>query len=57
MTDREEPISPVGRKNKTTQVLVVLAVELLQPRGFGRIRLRRIENDCERLSGRAVFWL
>ncbi len=45
ITDREEPLSPVGRKNKTTKVLVVLAVELLQPKGFGRIRLRRIEND------------
>jgi hypothetical protein len=47
ITDREEPVSPVGRKNKTTKVLVVLAVELLQPRGFGRIRLRRIDNDSE----------
>ena len=47
ITDREEPISPVGRKNKTTKVLVVLAVELLQPKGFGRIRLRRIENDSD----------
>ena len=47
ITDREEPISPVGRKNRTTKVLVVLAVELLQPKGFGRIRLRRIEDDSE----------
>ena len=47
ITDREEPFSPVGRKNRTTKVLVVLAVELLQPKGFGRIRLRRIENDSE----------
>src|SRR5664279_354099 len=47
ITDREEPISPLGRKNKTTKVLVVLAVELLQPKGFGRIRLRRIDNDSE----------
>jgi hypothetical protein len=28
-------------------VLVVLAVEMLQPKGFGRIRLRRIENDSD----------
>ena len=33
------------RKNRTHQELVVIAVELLQPRGFGRIRLRRIDND------------
>jgi hypothetical protein len=33
------------RKNRTHQVLVVMAVELLQPKGFGRIRLRRIDND------------
>jgi transposase-like protein len=45
ITDREVPISPAGRKNKTSKVLVVLAVEMLQPRGFGRIRLRRIDND------------
>jgi transposase-like protein len=35
----------LGRKSHTHQVLVVLAVELLQPKGFGRIRLRRIDND------------
>ena len=45
ISDREEPICPVGRKNKTSKVLVVLAVEMLQPKGFGRIRLRRIDND------------
>jgi len=32
-------------KNRTHQVLVVMAVELLRPKGFGRIRLRRIDND------------
>ena len=47
ITDREAPISPAGRKSKTTKVLVALAVELLQPKGFGRIRLRRIENDSD----------
>ena len=45
ITDRDEPISPMGRKCKTSKVLVVLAVEMLQPKGFGRIRLRRIDND------------
>jgi len=47
ITDREEPISATGRKSKTSKVLVVLAVEMLQPKGFGRIRLRRIENDSD----------
>ncbi len=45
ITDRQEPISPVGRKISTTKVLVVMAVEILQPKGFGRIRLRRIPKD------------
>ncbi len=45
ITDREQPISAVGRKNHTSKVLIVLAVEILQPKGFGRIRLRRIPND------------
>ncbi len=45
ITDREAPISRVGRKSRTGKVLVVMAVEMLQPKGFGRIRLRRIEND------------
>jgi transposase-like protein len=46
ITDRDGPISPVGRKSQTSKVLVVLAVEMLQPKGFGRIRLRRIDNDA-----------
>jgi hypothetical protein len=33
------------RKNRAHQVLVVMAVELLQPKGLGRIGLRRIDND------------
>ena len=45
ISDRIRPISPVGRKNKTTKPLIALAVEVLQPKGFGRIRLRRIEAD------------
>ena len=45
ITDRQNPISPAGRKSKTTKVQVVIAVETLQPKGFGRIRLRRIAND------------
>ncbi|WP_316679642.1 IS1595 family transposase [Ralstonia chuxiongensis] len=45
ITDREAPISAVNRKNRTSKVLVILAVEMLQPKGFGRIRLQRIQND------------
>jgi transposase-like protein len=47
ISDREAPISPLGRKNKTSKVLVVIAVEIVSPKGFGRIRLRRIHNDSE----------
>lgn len=45
ITDRQHPISPKGRKSSTSKVLVVMAVEMLDPKGFGRIRLRRIVND------------
>jgi transposase-like protein len=48
ITDRAEPRSETTRqtrKSRTHQVLVVIAVELVQPKGFGRIRLRRIDND------------
>jgi transposase-like protein len=45
LSDRDEPISKTGRKNHTDKVLIVLAVEILQPKGFGRIRLHRIKDD------------
>jgi transposase-like protein len=45
ITDRQDPASPVGRKSNTAKVLVAMAVEILQPKGFGRIRLRRIDRD------------
>jgi transposase-like protein len=45
LTDRQEPISPVGRKSSTAKALIVIAVETLETRGFGRIGLRRIPND------------
>ena len=47
LSDREEPITPVGRKNKTTKVLVAIAVEMHEPKGFGRIRLSRIADDSD----------
>jgi len=45
ITDRKKPITPVGRKSSTTKVLVAMAVEIVEPKGFGRIRLRRIARD------------
>lgn len=48
ISDRDAPVPKEEisrRKSRTHKVLVVLAVELLQPKGFGRIRLRRIDND------------
>lgn len=47
ISDREAPISPAARKSSTSKVLVIIAVEMLQPKGFGRIRLRQIENDSD----------
>ena len=47
ITDREAPISPPKRKSNTSKVLVAVAVEMLQPKGFGRIRLQRIDNDSD----------
>ncbi len=47
ITDRNNPISKVGRKNNTTKTLVAVAVEVLDPKGFGRIRLRRILDNSE----------
>jgi transposase-like protein len=36
------------RNPNTTKTLVVIAVEMLEPKGFGRIRLRRITDASER---------
>ena len=44
LSDRTEPVSAKGRKSNTTKVLVVIAVEMLQPKGFGRVRVQRIER-------------
>ena len=44
LTDRIDPISAAGRKSNTTKVLVAIAVEILQPKGFGRIRVQRIDR-------------
>ncbi len=45
ISDRQQPISSTGRKSSTNKVQIIIAVEMLQPKGFGRIRLRRIDSD------------
>jgi transposase-like protein len=47
ISDRENPISAVRRKNQTSKIMIGLAVEILQPKGFGRIRLRQLSNDSK----------
>ncbi|HEX7441785.1 MAG TPA: IS1595 family transposase [Caldimonas sp.] len=47
ITDRDAPVSASRRKSRTSKVLVAVAVEILQPKGFGRIRLCRIDNDSD----------
>jgi hypothetical protein len=46
ISDRQSPITAKGRKNNTAKTLIVIAVEMLEPKGFGRIRLQRIRDDC-----------
>ena len=45
--DKAQPVNAQGRKSHTTKTLVVIAVEMIEPKGFGRIRLRRIVDDSE----------
>lgn len=46
MSDRQTD-NPTKRKSRTQRALVVLAVEIHEPKGFGRIRLRRIARDSQ----------
>lgn len=46
--DKAQPANAKGRKSHTTKTLVVIGVEMLEPKGFGRIRLRRITDASER---------
>jgi transposase-like protein len=46
MSDRQ-PGDRLRRKSRTQRALVVLAVEIHEPKGFGRIRLRRIARDSQ----------
>ncbi len=47
ITDREAPISKAKRKNNTSKVLIAIAVEVHEPKGFGRIRLQRVDSDAD----------
>lgn len=45
--DKSKSASASARRPKTTKTLVVIAVEMLEPKGFGRIRLRRIADASD----------
>jgi len=47
ITDRQGATHSIKRKSNTNKLLVVIAVELIEPKGFGRIRLRPIPKDTE----------
>ena len=47
ITQHNQPKTKQGRKSQTTKTLVAVAVETLEPKGFGRIRLRRLQSDAE----------
>jgi transposase-like protein len=50
LTDREKPLNKHGRKSNTTKILVAIAVEIKDPKGFGRIRIQQIDKgDTENL--------
>ena len=45
IADRKRTEPPARGKGKTDKISVVVAVEMLEPKGFGRIRLRRIAKE------------
>lgn len=45
ITDRHAPPPKKKKKSCTNMTLVAIAIEMLEPRGFGRIRLQRIADD------------
>jgi hypothetical protein len=47
VTDRENTIPRQRRKSCTDKVLIGVAVEIRQPKGFGRIRLGRLPSDSK----------
>lgn len=47
ITARQSATPSIKRKSNTSKLLVAIAVELIEPKGFGRIRLRPIPKDTE----------
>src|SRR5580692_5096521 len=47
ITDRESAVPDLQRKSHTDKIMIGLAVEIVQPKGFGRIRLRRLATDSK----------
>lgn len=45
--DREDDRKRLKGKGETTQLIVAVAAEVLEPKGIGRIRLRRIETASQ----------
>ena len=48
MRDSSKLLTGAKLKSHTARSLVAIAVEMLEPKGFGRIRLRRVPVDSER---------
>jgi hypothetical protein len=48
MRDSSKLLTGVKLKSHTARSLVAIAVEMQEPKGFGRIRLRRVPVDSER---------
>jgi transposase-like protein len=47
ITDRENSTPALLRKSHTDKIIIGLAVEILRPKGFGRIRLRQLSSDSK----------
>ncbi len=47
ITDRQNTIPALRRKSRTDKIMIGIAVEIVQPKGFGRIRLRRLSSDSK----------
>ena len=47
ISDRKVPVLAARRQSQTSQCLVGVAVERLSPKGFGRVRLRRLARASE----------
>ena len=48
ITQHHQPESQEERRSNTTDVLVAVAVEIVDPKGFGRIRLQRVHSTAKK---------